>query len=263
MSRQRRRGRDQHPRPVPPSEQAEACLGQRGAHRPVPARGALPPLPAQPWDARDHQRARHGAPGQDTRSRGEAPGGVAGEAARLRQRRGGPRDQECDAGRRQHHLTRDPFEQHHADATAHVAAAPAVHHRPVHVAEDPAGQCRVQEQGPVVGGHGASQRQPEVHPPGHQAPAPCAAHGGEQADAQCGQQGGPVDAAQTLQHGSGALPPQRRPEHGRAAEHPQAPADRSPDHAAPPVHRGSASTSLWCTTTSNPPAAHCARRRRR
>ena len=60
----------------------------------------------------------------------------------------------------------------------------------VHIAENAAGQRRVQKQGAVVEATAAPSGR-RIPGAGHQAPAPGAEHGGEQADTERGQQGRP------------------------------------------------------------------------
>jgi hypothetical protein len=251
MARQHRDGRNQHPWPGPTGEQSEARFGERGADRAAPSRGAR--LSAEPDGAHDRQPARHGQDRRGARGRDEVAG--------LRQGQGGLRDQERHADGDKDHLARDPFEDDRADAPPDVPGASPVPYRAVHVAEDTAGQRRVQEQSAVVVGDGPDQRNPDPQASGHQAPAPRAEHGGEQAEAESGQHGRAVDPAQTVEEGT-ALPTHHRHEDGRSGEHAQTRLDR-PDHDAPPVGQGRASTSLWCTMTRNSPASHAARRRRR
>ncbi len=66
--------------------------------------------------------------------------------------------------RDEHHLPGEPLEHDGPDATADVAAVLAVADGAVDVAEDAAGQRRVDEQRPVVVGDGRTQRQPMPRP---------------------------------------------------------------------------------------------------
>lgn len=250
MGRHDHGGRDQHPGPGVPGEQPQPGLAQFGRQQPAPTPGHRSG-PEQYGDD-----ARHRAQRADDRQ------SLLGVAARGRPDGGRQEKQDRHGDRDQDHLACGPFEDDGPHATPDITGALPVPYRAVHIADDPAGQRRVQEQGPVVVGHGTAQRQLDAEPAGHQTPAPGAEYGGEQPERGRGEKGAGVDPAQPFQEGSGAQPPdeqreQRRPGE-RAESAPDGAGDRAGPHRPPPVRRGSASRSLWCTTAANPPAEHVA-----
>lgn len=247
-----RDGRDQHPGTVTPAEERHPRLGQRAADRAAPPRAGPPARP--PHGGHGHQPGRHGGDHGRGGRQHELPESPAGPLQRARRMR----HQQDGTDGHQDRLPRHAFEDDRAHPPAHGAFAPPVPHRAVHITGHPAGQRGVQEQGAVVVGDGRAERQPDVQRPCHQAPAPRAQHRREQADAQGGQERGRVDTAQPVHERAGALPPQRRRDQRRTGQQAETPPDRSacrpgeqpetpperPDHEAPPVRPGSASTSL-------------------
>ncbi|BDH11919.1 hypothetical protein HOK021_30980 [Streptomyces hygroscopicus] len=231
-----------------------ARLGEHRAHGAFGARGA--PATAQPDGDRHQQPARRG--------RGQCDTGRGEEAGDRRQNGRGTGEQHHRTGDEQDELACGALQDDRAYAPAEVTGVTAVAYGAVHIAQDAAGQRRVQEQRPVVVRDGPAQGQPQTEAAGHQTPPPGAEHRGQQADGEGGEQRGGIDPAQTVQEGIGSQMPHQRQQNAQSREQPE------PRRPAGLVHPalldegpGSASRSVWCTATVSSPAAHSSSRRRR
>ena len=158
------------------------------------APGPAPPAPGRPPTASAVAAGRYGRTGD-----GRASSSTA-------------REHDLD------HLPGGALPDHRPDGPAHVTGLPAVPYRPVHVAEHPAGQRRVEEDRPVAVGHRGAQRQPDAERPGDQPPPPGAA---DVVSAPMPQRRGHrrgVDQAQPGQERAGAQPPQQHADQTHPAE---------------------------------------------
>lgn len=258
-------GGHRHPRPAAAAQQPlprPREFGAQGAHGAVHPRGGGRAAEPEGGDGQSADR--------DEEERGDHRGGAGrtGEpAAEAVDQRGGGgrRHRQRDRARREEgHLARGPFEDDRADTPAQVTDVPSVPYRTVHVTEDTAGQRGVQEEGTVVGGEGAAERQPDAQRPGDQRPADRAEHRGEQAESERGEQGEGVDPAQPVEERAGAQPPHQHREERRPGEGAEARPEGVRDHDEPSISvPGSASRSWWWTTTDSSPAAAAVSRRRR
>ncbi|EMF30130.1 bifunctional deaminase-reductase-like protein [Streptomyces gancidicus BKS 13-15] len=268
--------RHEHARRGAPREQRLPRLTEQPAHH-----AGLPPgrRPVHPQGQHHRAGPQQSEPGRQ------------GGLAHLVVDRGGHGQQDRSPGGEQRELPGGPLQHHRPYAPPEVTSVLTVPHGPVHVAEDAAGQRRVEEQRPVVVRHGRAERQPDADAARHQRPAPGAEHGGHQPDAERGGQRGRVDAPHPVDEGAGAEPPEQHGEdddtgeraeagaHGGTAEPSEQPADAAPArrrlrrgrlcpgrlprvraHAPPSTGRHRASRSVWCTTTRSFPAAQASRR---
>ena len=167
--------------------------------------GACQPRPAAASSATHDQRS--------------TPGYARDARQNIRQR--GPdrrrQGQQYDGG---HHglddLTAQPFPRHGAQSPDHISSAPAVRDRPVHVAENPAEEHGVEEQGTVVGADRAGQANADAECPGDDTPPPGRTHRGQGGERDGGHDRLPGDRAQpVLERHRAHLPPEK-PQHGDA-----------------------------------------------
>ena len=107
-------------------------------------------------------------------------------------------------------------QRHRAQPPHHVSSAPAVRDRPVHVAENPADEHGVEEQGTVVGADRAWQANVDAECPGDDPPPPGRTHRGQGSERDGGHDRLPGDRAQpVLERRRAHLPPEK-PQHGDA-----------------------------------------------
>ena len=207
--RRRVPGDDQHRgqrelRPHAPDQQATTQVsgnGPGGTGRPRPAEtsGDTHDQRGTPDYARD-ARQNVGQRGPDRRGQG----------------------QQHDGG---HHglddLTAQPFPPHRAHPLRDVSSAPALRHRPVHVAENPAGEHGVEEQGTVVGTRRAGQADVGAERAGHHLPPPGRTYCGQGSERDGGHDPLPGDRTQpVLERRRAQLPPEK-PQHGDASDQTQ------------------------------------------
>ena len=167
--------RSQLPRASTPSRTSALAVRNARAEPRLPAAGQHP----------DHQ---HRAEPDRQHDRGH---GRHGRAHRRRER-----EEHDERHPELHDLAGGPLPHHGADAAADVAGLPPVADRAVHVAEHPARQRRVQEDGPVAVRDRGTQRQPHAQALGDEVPAPGAGHRGHHADAERTRERPAVDQAQ-------------------------------------------------------------------
>ena len=170
--------------------------GPGGAGRPRPA--------AASGDTHD----QHGTPGYARDARQNV-----GQRGPNRRRQG----QQHDGG---HYglddLTAQPFPRHRAHPLPDVSSAPAVRDRPVHVAENPAGEHGVEEQGTVVGTGRTGQVDVGAECPGDDPPPPGRTHRGQDGERDGGQDRLPGDRAQPVLERRRAQLPHEKPQHDAA-----------------------------------------------
>jgi site-specific recombinase XerC len=113
-------------------------------------------------------------------------------------------------------LTAQPFPRHRAQPTPHLSSAPAMRNGPVHVAENPADEHGVEEQGLVVGADRAGQADANAECPGDDPPPPGRAHRGQESERDGSHDRLPGDRTQpVLERRRAHLPPEK-PQHGDA-----------------------------------------------
>ena len=159
------------------------------------------------------------APGSATHGQRSTPGQARDTRQNIRQR--GPdrrrQGQQHDGG---HHglddLTAQPFPRHGAQSPRHVAGLPAVRDPPVHVAENPADEHGVEEQGTVVGRDRAWQANVNAECPGYDPPPPGRTHRGQGSEHDGGRDRLPGDRAQPVLERLRAHLPPEKPQHGDA-----------------------------------------------
>ena len=245
------RRRSSTPGQLPRAKQSEARFGQRWPRNAAaPSRRAVSrPRPAATTTARRNDDRQHGQWRSRTRRRpGDTRRGAARPAPSRRRRPGrpGPR---CVRGRprvRRGRVTRArPCAPRGAHRRARRRAAP--------------------RSGTVPGSsrRRPGQRQPDAQPAGHQAPAPGAEHRGRagRGRKRPGEPG--VDPAQRRPGAPVPQPPTTAMRMPAPRSYTQPAPDGTARHAlATSAGRpGSASRSLWCTTTRSSPASHAPRRR--
>jgi len=145
-----------------------------------------------------------------------APGHARDNRQDVRQcgpdRRG--QGQQHDGG---HHglddLTAQPFPCHRAHPPRDVSGAPAVHDRPVHVAENTAGQHGVEEQGTVIGTDRGRRADVDAERTGNDPPPPGRAHRGRGGERDGNQDRLPGDRAEPVLERRRAHMPHEKPQH--------------------------------------------------
>ena len=149
--------------------------------------------------------------------------GTPGYARHTRQnirQRGPDRRRQGQQHDDRHHglddLTAQPFPRHRAQPQHDVSSAPTVRDRPVHVAENPAEEHGVEEQGTVVGADRAWQANADAECPGDDPPPPGRTHRSQGGERDGGHDRLPGDCAQpVLERRRAHLPPEK-PQHGDA-----------------------------------------------
>ena len=201
--RHQQRGQ-REPRPHAPDQQAATQVsgngpGGPGRPRPAAASGDHNDKRGPPGYSRD-ARQNVGQRGPDRRGQG----------------------QQHDGG---HHglddLTAQPFPPHGAHRLRDVSSAPALRHRPVHVAENSAGQHGVEEQRTVVGARRAEQADVGAERARHDPPPPGRTERGQGSERDGGHDPLPGDRTHPGLERRGAQLPPEKPQHGDAGEQTQ------------------------------------------